>query len=243
VDEGKAEGAQLEACVIGATGLVGSALLRMLSMDPRWSKIRVLSRRHPESSGPADPLSDERVSLHLVDFADPTTWEDAVRGDVLFSALGTTIRKAGSTAAQHAVDHGIQLAVAGLAAARGFQGLVLVSSSGADPDSRIFYLRMKGEIDRDISGLSFPWIRILRPGPLDGPRTERRVAESVGVVLARGFAAMGIARDHRPIEAATVARAMIHASDDRTPGVRIWGPADLFSLGDPLAAKHPDLRP
>jgi uncharacterized protein YbjT (DUF2867 family) len=234
------------ACVIGGTGLVGSALVRALATDPRFERIVLLVRRPPNladleppgSVGDRRPPRD-RISVRLVDFSDRLSWEDALEGDVLFSVLGTTIRKAGSPDAQYAIDYGIQYAVAKSALARGFEGLVLVSSTGADPESRIFYFRMKGELDRDVSALSFPWVRILRPGPLDGERAERRVGEAVGVVLARGFAAMGIARDHRPIHADTVARAMIRVTDDRTPGVQILGPGALFSLG---GAPHADQR-
>lgn len=219
------------ACVIGATGLVGSALLRRLAVDPAFGRIEILARRTPDLSMIPPEQRTHRFFVRLVDFEDTLSWQEGLSGDVLFSTLGTTFRKAGSTQAQYEIDYGIQFAVAEAAAERGFDGLVLVSSVGADPHSRLFYLRMKGELDRDVAHLPFRWIRILRPGPLEGPRAESRVAEAVGVVLARGFAALGIARDHRPIHADTVARAMVRVTQDPEPGVQIVGPGALFPLG------------
>jgi uncharacterized protein YbjT (DUF2867 family) len=167
------------AVVVGATGLVGAELVRLLLADPRFAAVTVLVRR----AGAAP--RDAKLSEHVVDFDAPDAWAPLVRGDVLFSALGTTIRAAGSQAAQYRVDHGYQHAAARAARGNGVPAYVLVSSAGASPRSRIFYSRMKGELERDVEALGFERTRILRPGMLDGDRREHRTGEQLVLRMLR----------------------------------------------------------
>jgi uncharacterized protein YbjT (DUF2867 family) len=211
------------AVVVGATGLVGSELLRLLLGDERFASVTVLVRR---PTGTAHP----KLAEHLVRFDAPDAWSALVRGDVLFSALGTTIQAAGSQQAQRSVDHGHQLAIARAARANGVPAYVLVSSAGASPRSRIFYSRMKGEIERDVEALGFARTRILRPGLLDGERRERRPGERLALGLLRPLAPV-LPAPLRPIPVALVARAAVAAALDPAPGVRRYEPADLFRLG------------
>jgi uncharacterized protein YbjT (DUF2867 family) len=212
-----------DAIVIGATGLVGAELVRRLLADERFGSVVALVRR---PSG----VAHDKLREHLVDFGAPASFAALVRGDVLFSALGTTLRAAGSQEAQRRVDHGYQLAVAEAARRNGVGTLVLVSSSGASPRSRIFYLRMKGELERDVEALGFPWTRILRPGMLDGERREPRAGERIGLALLRPLAPV-LPASARPIHAATVARAAVAAALDPSPGTVRHEPGALFRLG------------
>jgi uncharacterized protein YbjT (DUF2867 family) len=107
---------------------------------------------------------------------------------------------------------------------------VLVSSAGAAADSRIFYSRMKGELERDTAALGFARTRFLHPGPLDGGRTEHRAGEKWMLRVLRPLSAI-LPAVARPIHADIVARAGIAAALDPTPGVLRVGPADLFRLG------------
>ncbi len=212
------------AVVVGATGLVGSQLVRLLLADPRFAAVAILVRR--ASAAPRDA----RLAEHVADFDAPDAWAPLVRGDVLFSALGTTLRAAGSQAAQYRVDHGYQYAAARAARANGVPAYVLVSSAGASPGSRIFYSRMKGELERDVEALGFERTRILRPGMLDDDRRERRTGEQLALALLRPLSAI-LPAPARPIHAAVVARAAIAAALDAAPGVVRYEPADLFRLG------------
>src|SRR5512133_1827405 len=126
----------LGAVVVGATGLVGAEIVRRLLANARFASVAILVRR---PSG----VAHEKLREHLVDFDAPESFAALVRGDVLFSALGTTLRAAGSKEAQYRVDHGYQLRVAEAARRNGIGTLVLVSSAGASPRARIFYSRMK----------------------------------------------------------------------------------------------------
>jgi uncharacterized protein YbjT (DUF2867 family) len=213
---------QRTALLVGATGLVGVHLLRHLLGDTRFGRVVVFGRR-------PTGVSHARLSEHVVDFDEPDTWSGRVRGDVLFSALGTTIRAAGSRTAQWRVDHTYQLETARAASANGVACCVLVSSVGASARSRVFYTRMKGQLENDLAPLGFARLHILRPGILTGPRSAPRPGEEIGVWLIRALNAAGMFRAYRPIHADTVSRAMIVAAFRPDP-LRIYEPAEVFDL-------------
>jgi uncharacterized protein YbjT (DUF2867 family) len=212
-----------DAIVIGATGLVGSELVRLLLADARFASVVVLARR-------PTGVTHRKLREHVVDFDAPAAFAALVRGDVLFSALGTTIRAAGSEEAQYRVDHGYQLRVAECARRNGVGTYVLVSSSGASPRSRIFYSRMKGELERDVEALGFARTRLLRPGLLDGERRERRPGERWALRVLRPLAPV-LPAAARPIPVAAVARAAVAAALDPAPGTRRYEAAELFRIG------------
>jgi uncharacterized protein YbjT (DUF2867 family) len=212
------------AILIGATGLVGAELLRRLLDDERLSSVVALARR-------PTGVRHARLAEHLVDFEAPASFAERVRGDVLFSALGTTIRAAGGAAAQYRVDHDHQLRVAEAARRNGVPTYVLVSASGASARSRIFYSRMKGELERDVEALGFPRTRILRPGLLDGERREHRPGERWALRLARPLAPL-LPASVRPIHASRVARAAVEAAFVPTPGVAVYEGTDLVLLAE-----------
>ena len=212
------------AIVIGATGLVGRALVDLLLADDRFERVRVFARRSVGVAG-------AKLEEHLVDFDRLDDFADSIRGDVLFSALGTTRRQAGSKAAQYRVDHDYQLAFARRAAANGVRTYVLVSSAGASAKALSFYMRMKGALERDVAALPFRHIHILRPGFLTGHRNPPRPGESIGLALMNAFGAIPPLRPYRPITDRTVGKAMIAASFDESARLKIREPGALFALG------------
>lgn len=230
-------GGKRGAVLIGATGLVGAELLRQLLRDDRISSVVVLGRR---ATGVAHP----KLREHEIAFDAPEGWRGLVIGDVLFSALGTTIRAAGSAGAQYRVDHGYQLRAAEAARENGIATYVLVSSAGASPSARIFYSRMKGELERDVEALAFPRTRILRPGLLDGDRREVRTGERWALRLLRPLAP-ALPASARPIRVEVVARAAIEASFEPASGVLRYEGRELFRLGAAITAPsgRPSSRP
>jgi uncharacterized protein YbjT (DUF2867 family) len=213
------------AILIGATGLVGAEVLRLLLADARFDPVVVLGRR---PSG----VAHRKLREHVVDFDRPASWSDLVRGDVLFSALGTTLRAAGSPAAQYRVDHDYQYRVAEAARRNGVATYVLVSSAGASPRARVFYSRMKGELERDVERLGFPRARLLRPGLLDGDRREHRAGEQWALRVLRPLAPV-LPASARPIHVAVVARAAVAAALDEAPGTVRYEARELFRVGRP----------
>lgn len=185
----------MRAVVMGGTGLVGSALLRELAADERYRTVESLARRaHAAPEGVATRAVDTHA--FTVDAA-----------DVAFCALGTTIRKAGSQEAFRAVDHDLVLRFARACLDAGVREFHVVSSLGADPDARGLYLRVKGEMERDVRALGFEGACAYRPSLLDGEREESRPGERAGLVAARLLRPL-IPPRYRAIPAAIVARAM-----------------------------------
>ena len=168
----------LRICLVGATGLVGSALVRACAAR---ADVRLVAVSRRELDLPAGA----RMEVLL---ADPGNWGDAIaaaRPDTLVSALGTTWANAGrSEAAIRAVDQQLVLDCARWGLAAGAQQLLLVSSIGADPTAKALYLRVKGEVEAAAAKLGYGRLDILRPGLLLGSRTERRPLEWLGQVVA-----------------------------------------------------------
>jgi uncharacterized protein YbjT (DUF2867 family) len=140
------------------------------------------------------------------------------------TALGTTIRKAGSQQAFRRVDFEYPLSAAKQALNAGAKQFILVSSVGADPGSRNFYLRTKGELEQAVSALGFQAVHIFRPSILLGKREEFRAGERVATVIAPvlNLMLMGVLRRYRAIRAATVGRAMVAAARQAIIGVHVY---------------------
>lgn len=185
------------ALLAGSSGLVGGHLLERLLADDRYEQVISLGRRPVDHDHP-------RLEQLMVDFAALPALPAV---DVAFSCLGTTIRKAGSQAAFRAVDHDAVLAVATAARQAGATGFFHVSALGADPRSRIFYNRVKGEVERDVAALGLPRWTAVQPSILDGERDESRPAERLGLVVMR--AAGPLLGRYRPTHAVDVAAAMV----------------------------------
>jgi len=208
--------------MIGATGLVGSQLLAQLLGDERFGGVLALGRK---KTGRSHPKLEDQV----IDFDVPASCSSLVKGDVAFSALGTTLRQAGSQAAQKKVDYDYQFAFAKAAAQNGVAAYVLVSSASASPSSRVFYSRIKGELDRDVQKLGFGRVRIMRPSLLGGDRQAARPGEKIGSVVLGALNALGIAKKYREIHGDVVAKAMIQAALDPEPGTRIFTLDEIFT--------------
>ena len=211
------------AIVIGATGLVGSHVLRQLLDDDRYSTVKVFHRR---STG----VEHEKIEEHIINFEDIGNWKDLLTGDDLYSALGTTIKKAGSQEAQYTIDYTYQYEVAKAAAENGVKKYSLVSSAGADDQSRLFYSRLKGELDKVVKDLPFELITILRPSILDGERNENRPGEKFGMLMVRIFTKIPGLKKYRPIFAGKVAEGMINSLHKCPAGYHIFELDEIFYL-------------
>ncbi len=211
------------ALVIGATGLVGSHLVKLLLKNETFSKVVVFSRKDIS-------LTDRKLEQHTIDFDRPEAWQQIVIGDVLFSALGTTRAKSGSKVAQYKVDYTYQHRFAQIAVANGVKTYVLVSSAGANPKSPSFYMGMKGQLEQAIMRLPFESICIIRPGALSGERSEPRRTEELGVKIISAVNRLGLLLKYRPIHGETVAQAMIVAASGYQPGTRIHALDEIFEM-------------
>jgi uncharacterized protein YbjT (DUF2867 family) len=209
-------GVQRTALLVGATGLIGDGLLELLLEDEYYDKVIVLARRRLTFDYPT-------LVQHTVDFNTLDVSAPLVQANDVFCCLGTTIKKAGSREAFRKVDYEYPLKIAELAAAHGAEQFLMVTALGADPNSRIFYNRVKGEIEQSISKLPFRAIHFFRPSILVGERRESRPGERIGIAAMKffSFLMVGSWRKYRPIQAELVAKAMIAAAKMNHPSVNI----------------------
>lgn len=195
--------------VLGATGLVGRLALDRALADPRVERVAAPTRRPL----PANPKLDNPV----VDFErlpeDAPWW--AAEG--VICALGSTIAKAGSREAFRRVDHDLPLLAARLARRRGARAFALVSAAGANPRSRVFYNRVKGEAEEAVAGVGFPSLTILRPSLIGGDREESRPLEAAAKRLFRLLDPV-LPRDWRIVPPDRIAAALVEAAVAGAPG-------------------------
>ncbi len=200
-----------KALIIGATGMVGAELTRQLLEDKNYGEIVSFVRR-------ASGVSHPKLTEHIVDFDKPESWKGLVTGDVLFSAMGTTIANAKTKDNQYKVDFTYQYETVRMASENGVPVYVLVSSAGASSRAVAFYMNMKGELEDAVRKLPFQYLHIFRPGQLDGDRKENRAGERIALKLMYVINKAGIARRYRPIHATQLAKAMIIAAGTTSSG-------------------------
>lgn len=206
--------------VLGATGLVGGEALKLLLDDPAFARVVVLGRRSLD--WPAGSARPEKLHEVVVPLDRMGERPEAFAVDQVLCALGTTIRVAGSQEAFRRVDHDYPLEAARLALAGGATHYLVVSALGASAASRIFYNRVKGEVERGLRALPFRALTIARPSLLLGARAEFRLGEEVAKTL--GWMVPG---KYRPIAAGDVAAALVRAAREDLAGVRVLESAEL----------------
>lgn len=215
------------ALVAGASGLVGSRCLKRLLDESGFARVITLSRRPL-------PHDDPKLEQRVVEFERlGAVGVEFPRATDVFCCLGTTMRQAGSEAAFRQVDFTYVVSLASLSLGAGARQFLLVSSLGANPRSRVFYSRVKGETEAAIAGLPFEARQIFRPSILLGERHERRSGEEVGALVMRGaaFALVGPLRKYRAITADTVAEAMVRVALRAPRGVNVYESDEIERLG------------
>ncbi len=204
------------ATLIGATGLTGSQLLKLLQDDPAYSKIKILVRRPFENDNP-------KIKVSIIDFNDEEAFESEISGSsVVFCAVGTTNKKTkGDKNEYRKTDYHIPVTAAKLSLKTGCDRFVLVSSYGANSKSNNFYTRLKGEVEDTISGLNIPSLSVFRPSLLLGKRQEFRFGEIISILFMNSLSFL-LPTKIRPIKAYDVAKSMLEASKADTKGTKIY---------------------
>jgi len=199
--------------ILGATGQVGQQLLRLALQHPGISRVVAPTRR---------PLpSHDKLENPIVDFEQLPENAPWWKADIALCALGTTLRQAKSRAGFYRVDHDYVLAAASLAHLAGTPAFGLVSSLGADSSSRVFYLKTKGETERDIAALGFASLTIARPSLLiGGPRSSGRPLEAIGLFFGKHLSSVLPAR-YRAVSTLRVAEALLKAGLDAPAGLHV----------------------
>lgn len=219
----------MDVALIGATGLTGSELLKLLLSDESVRSVRLLVRK------PLPPPA-AKVEVHVVDFSDPAAYLLPLEGcEAVFVAIGTTMRKVrGDRRAYRSIDHDIPSFAARAAAAQGVRTFGLVSAVGADASTTAnFYLRLKGETEDEVSRHGIPGVMLARPSFLMGARQEHRPAERLAQILLVPVLDAILPRKwsrYHSIHAADLAKALLQGAKDLPEGRHILEYRDMMAL-------------
>ena len=193
------------ALVLGATGATGQELVKFLIQDPIFKKVTIFVRRKVD-------LKHKKLNIHVIDFTKLDNYRKLVSGDVLFSALGTTLADAGSKENQYLVDFSYQYDFAKIASDNKVSTLSLVSSLGADENSLFFYTKIKGKLEQSVKVLNFENIQIFQPPSLIRQPELMRSGEKIGVKFFKTICSLGFLNTFKPISVNDLAFKMIEES-------------------------------
>ena len=214
----------MKALVIGATGATGKDLVLKLIEDSDFEEVHAFVRR------PLD-IKNNKLKTHIVDFEHPDEWKNLIIGDVAFSCLGTTLKDAGSKDAQRKVDFDYQYNFAKAARENNVEDYVLVSSYGANPASKIFYSRMKGELEKEVKNLHFNKMTIFQPGMLERKDSERK-GEVIGGKIIKFANKLGIYESQKPLPTDVLAQAMVNSAKIKSNGYSKIKLGNIFSFAE-----------
>ena len=190
----------MKALIIGATGATGKDLLSQLLADDTYSEVHCFVRKPLTFTHP-------KLHAHVVDFETPEAWADLLRGDVAFSCLGTTLAAAGSKEAQWRVDYDYQYNFAEHCRNNGVPTFVLVSAAGAKAQSKLFYNRMKGQLEDAVKALGFARLLIFQPSVLVRKGSDRK-GEQFGLKMIVFLNKLGLFKRYRPMPTSVLAEKM-----------------------------------
>ena len=191
----------MTAIVLGATGATGSDLLKQLLNDEVFDRIIIFVRRKID-------LLHPKLQIQEVNFDEPEHWKHLVKGDVLFSCLGTTLKTASSKAGQWKVDYEYQLAFAKAASENKVTHYVLVSAKLASSKSIFFYSKMKGKLEDAVRELTFQKLNIFNP-PLLLRKNTDRTGEKIAYKIIHTLNKIGLLLSQKPLDTEELAREMV----------------------------------
>ncbi|MBG39186.1 MAG: hypothetical protein CL857_04605 [Cryomorphaceae bacterium] len=211
------------ALVIGATGATGTSLVKQLLENGHYSFVHVFARKEAVVSHP-------KLIWNVVDFDALEMWKDQIRGDVLFSAMGTTLKIAGSKEAQYRIDYTYQFDVAKAAAENGVPSLLLVSSTGSSSKSPFFYAKIKGQLEDAVGKMNFKQIHIFQPPFLDRG-SFLRSNEKSGIKFMNMVNRLGVMKSQMPMPVEFLAKQMIRISlREIDVKIKTYNPKQIWKL-------------
>ena len=200
----------MKAIVIGATGATGRELIKILLLSSEVKHILVFTRKKLDVSSP-------KLDVHVINFAEIDKYSNMINGDILFSALGTTLKDAKSKTKQFEVDYTYQYNLAKISSENNVKTLSLVSSSGANENSLFFYPRIKGLLESSVKQLNFENIQIYQPPFLIRQSDVMRGNEKIGIFIFKALNSVGILNSLRPLPVANLADKMVNEALKKHP--------------------------
>jgi uncharacterized protein YbjT (DUF2867 family) len=216
------------ALLVGATGLVGGDLLTiLLGNNSGYQKVKVFTRKPLEIHHP-------KLEQTIVDFDKLYQYKEHFKVADVYCCLGTTIKKAGSQGAFRKVDYEYPIELAQLAEESAVERFLIITAMGSDKSSKVFYNRVKGEVEEKLQHTIIPSIHIFRPSLLLGEREEFRLGEKVAIMLSPilSLAMIGGLRKYRPIQANNVAKAMFLAGQTQRTGTSIYSSDEIQDISE-----------
>ena len=210
--------------LFGPTGLIGNEILKLLENDSDFEKINVVSRRPVE-------LKSRKSSLNIIDFKDFNSYLDVIDGsDVVLAAIGTTQSKVGFNKKKYReIDFDIISNAVKACKEKNVKHFSFVSSAGADINNKSFYLKLKGEIEKEVESKLLNSSTVYRPSLLLGNRKENRFGEKIAQILIPLISFL-FPDNYKPIKAIDVANAMVTESKKIEPGFKIYHYRDILKL-------------
>ena len=210
--------------LFGPTGLIGNEILKLLENDSDFEKINVVSRRPVE-------LKSKKSNLNIIDFKDFNSYLNVIDGsDVVLAAIGTTQSKVGFNKKKYReIDFDIISNTVKACKEKNVKHFSFVSSAGADINNKSFYLKLKGEIEKEVESKQLNSSTVYRPSLLLGNRKENRFGEKVAQILIPLISFL-FPDNYKPIKASDVAKAMVTESKKIEPGFKIYHYRDILKL-------------
>lgn len=213
---------KLHALVLGASGATGRELVKLLIDDSNFSQVSIFVRT-------VQKISDERLKIHKIDFTKLEEYKDLIKGDILFSALGTTKKDAGGKKEQYLVDYTYQYEFAKMASKNRVANYSLVSSTGANAKSLFFYPRTKGLLEEAVKKLNFKKIDIFQPPMLIRQPDLIRAGEKSGIKFLNAVNKIGLLSSQKPLNVKDLAVKIVSFAMLKNQfGVTTYQPKDLF---------------
>ena len=215
---------KLHALILGATGATGKELVNELLKNPNFYKISVFGRRVLD-------IENKKLFKYKIDFSELNKIKKLLSGDILFSALGTTLKQAGGKKQQFLVDYTYQFEFAKIAVENGTKNYSLVSSTGADKNSFFFYPKIKGELEESIKKLPFNKIQIFQPPTLIRQPALARKEEKIGIKVFNNLNKIGLFKSQKPLPVKILAKIMINAALSKNSNrIEIFSTQDIALL-------------
>lgn len=204
------------AIILGATGLTGGILLQKLLEDSRYSKIKLFSRSSID-------VKNDKIEEHLIDLFELEKYAEDFMADEVYCCIGTTQAKTPDEDTYHKIDYGIPVTAAKLARTNEIRTFIVISALGADPESRFFYNRTKGEMERDVLNEKIAETYIFQPSLIGGKREEKRPFEAAWkkAMTVGDHLLIGPLKKYRSIHAEKIANAMIYVANHKYAATRI----------------------
>ena len=214
-----------KAVLFGASGFIGSFILEELLNNPEYEQVTIVVRK------PLN-LNHPKLKTLIGDYHSLPGLKEHIVADEIFLTLGTTLKNTPDKDEYYQVDHDYPVLAAKIAKERGAKSVFIVSAIGANANSKIGYVRTKGETERDIIALDFEHTHILRPSMLLGNRKEHRPLEKLlqKIWSVVDLVLIGNLNKYRGIEGKDVARSMVNAATNQTEKVKIYEWEEMNNL-------------